>query len=131
MLPCSCAACRAAASASTQSSPTSSSWAPSWRSLSALAALTVRGRKMRTGTWMPRCLAAAWAACSMASAWLPVLAATTPRCSSSSVRANSLWAAPRALKLPVACLFSSFKCTVLRSSSACSASQGAASSGVS
>ena len=45
-------------------------------------------------------------------AWLPALAATTPRAASSAVSSDKRFSAPRSLKLPVICRFSSFRYTV-------------------
>ena len=57
--------------------------------------------------WMPR----RWALMATPCAWLPALAATTPRLRSSGVSSANLFAAPRSLNEPVRCRFSSLKCT--------------------
>src|SRR5438132_3445991 len=55
--------------------------------------------------WIPR----RWALKATACAWLPALAATTPRLRSSAVSSANLLAAPRSLNEPVRCRFSSLK----------------------
>src|SRR2546425_7615371 len=55
--------------------------------------------------WTPR----RWALRATAWAWLPALAATTPRFRSSGVSSANLLAAPRSLNDPVRCRFSSLK----------------------
>src|SRR5438105_1236839 len=55
--------------------------------------------------WIPR----RWALKATAWAWLPALAATTPRLRSSGASRENLLAAPRSLNEPVRCRFSSLK----------------------
>ena len=83
--------------------PLSTICAPSLRVAWTLLSGAVSGITMVA--WMPSRCALMATPC----AWLPALAATTPRLRSSGVSSANLFAAPRSLKEPVRCRFSSLK----------------------
>src|SRR5215218_6890625 len=103
--PVSDAYCRARTRASSTDNPMSSTWAPYPRVASSLGIGALVG--MNTVDEMPN----SWAARATPCAWLPALAATTPRAFSCAESRHIRVYAPRILNEPARCRFSHLRCT--------------------